>query len=558
VTASVPGSPSGIPITVGITGHRDPLPADVARLSALTRDVLLGYRTAFPSTPLLFFSALATGADQIAAAAALECEGVTLVATLPMPVADYLADFDEEQSVVFHSLLARCRHTLILGDDSMTRDARYQFCSRYLARNCHVLLAMWNGQPPVLVGGTADTVYFKVPSATPLPDVRGRPSVMTAEPGVTIWLPTPRRSDVAREPRLDEALRSGAPLLLAAEVRPVPWRATDDQVAANIERLNCLGRTLGPPAGTPAEWTGGRGEFSWTAWVRDTADVVAVRSQRSYRWVTRALLGTGLMLLLAFDAFSLRPSLLTAVSHLVIVTAVVATWVAMSRSGVRDRFQQMRALAEGARIQEVWADVGLTDVVSDTFLPGQVRAEWIRRALRTTHLLDEREKVAPRTDAQVIATAREWIGGQCRYFYGDGTRPGSIRRNRLRARRLLLLAVSGIGLALVTLVPSTLQAAGPGAERWLITSAGLLWTFGLGIAFAFTAYEELMGYWGSAQWYEVSAAQFRAASGELGRIEGAPSEVATVRDLVATLGQQALTENGYWLALSQATSLRPV
>ncbi len=91
------GGMPAVALVLGVVGHRE--------LREGEREVLRGrlvglfgeFRAAYPHTPLLVVSSLAEGADQLAAAAALEA-GAFVRAPLPFPPAPYRAStsFDHE------------------------------------------------------------------------------------------------------------------------------------------------------------------------------------------------------------------------------------------------------------------------------------------------------------------------------------------------------------------------------------------------------------------------------------------------------------------------------
>src|SRR5439155_9689390 len=81
--AASPAAPDGftrpnglpaVPIVLGVVGHRDVRPEDREILKQELKKVFQQFRDEYPHTPLVLLSALAEGADQLAAEAALECE----------------------------------------------------------------------------------------------------------------------------------------------------------------------------------------------------------------------------------------------------------------------------------------------------------------------------------------------------------------------------------------------------------------------------------------------------------------------------------------------------
>src|SRR5882672_3617359 len=86
-----------LPLVVGITGHRDLRDQDVPRLEQEVAAVIAGLRRDYldndKEMPIIVLSALAEGADRLAARVAL-AQGAQLIAPLPMPLAEYRRDFE--------------------------------------------------------------------------------------------------------------------------------------------------------------------------------------------------------------------------------------------------------------------------------------------------------------------------------------------------------------------------------------------------------------------------------------------------------------------------------
>ena len=120
-----------------------------------------------PDSELRIIAGMATGADLLVAQTALEL-GFGVDAVLPMPLEHYAADFDADSFDVLKRLLAhpdvRCRELPLraaageAGGAIADRDAHYTLLTRHLVRGCSLLIALWDGEPSPLPGGTADTV----------------------------------------------------------------------------------------------------------------------------------------------------------------------------------------------------------------------------------------------------------------------------------------------------------------------------------------------------------------------------------------------------------------
>jgi hypothetical protein len=169
-------------LAVGVTGHRrDALAADaVEALKSRLRDVLVAIAATandvrrancefFSDAPLrlLFVSPLADGADQIAAAIALEL-GFELHAILPFERDRYLEDMAEAAGrAEFDALLSRASCVLELPGHTSHLLESYVMAGRATVAHSDLLIAVWDGLPPRGRGGTGEIVRLAHDRATP-------------------------------------------------------------------------------------------------------------------------------------------------------------------------------------------------------------------------------------------------------------------------------------------------------------------------------------------------------------------------------------------------------
>jgi len=180
----MPGPPR-VPfvMSVGITGHRAEAlaPEAAASLPSRISDVLaaiglsalaLSQRSAScfsPAPPALrFVSAIADGADQIAAEEALSL-GWELQAILPFRRADYRASLADSQARArFDALLSRTTRVLELPGDDPSDVEAYVMTGRATVAHCDALIAVWDGLPPRGRGGTAEVVQMAITAGRPV------------------------------------------------------------------------------------------------------------------------------------------------------------------------------------------------------------------------------------------------------------------------------------------------------------------------------------------------------------------------------------------------------
>jgi hypothetical protein len=150
---------------VGVVGHRY-LSLDSREFAgAACVDVLTSLRRT--SAELTAVSALAEGADTLFAGAAVALD---LPLDVVRPHDEYRLDFQTHAARDdFDRLWLLARRRMLLPSPSASSEA-YRTAMRWVADNCDVLVAIWDGRPSVHVGGTAQTVAYA--------RSRGRPVIL--------------------------------------------------------------------------------------------------------------------------------------------------------------------------------------------------------------------------------------------------------------------------------------------------------------------------------------------------------------------------------------------
>ena len=160
-------------LKIGVVGHRtidDPVAAadEVRHAFALARPSATGDDAPVEAAVLEVYSALAEGADRLAAEVLLETPGATLVAVLPMAAADYAADFASEASkAAFHAFLERAARVEVV-QPAPSRVEGYERAGRRIVDVCDALIALWDGAPSRGRGGTAEIVAYARESGVPV------------------------------------------------------------------------------------------------------------------------------------------------------------------------------------------------------------------------------------------------------------------------------------------------------------------------------------------------------------------------------------------------------
>jgi hypothetical protein len=590
-----------LPLIVGVTGHRD-LAGDEAAIATAIRSCLVALRRAAPSTEIWILSALAEGADQLAAQAALDC-GAPLAAVLPAPIDDYEKTIETaEGRSALRRLWSAAATQLELpfisdGSEGRSWEAQYEQAGLLIARQSHVVLAIWNGQPAVDAigaaeagesgrGGTADVVRLRlrgdetgVATASPLFTRRG--ALLDPIPdGLTLRIATARRSD----PQCIGAPGSLWLLDPTGESRPIDEaelakvagerrRKGDDAdpenhgVFADIDAANALLRDVAKnrrdallaaeedllPEKERARLGAQKPAVDRVLNCYAHAELAARKYQhythRTIFWLTAALP----VAVLAYELYAhVNRSRLLLAAYLGVISLTFAlfAWGIRQRQW-QSRFQDCRALAEALRIQLFWSLSGIANSVADDWLDKHRREmHWIRQALLGPSLWAMAAGVRPARPELVRAC---WIDGQRRYFAGEGNRPGKALVNKTSYKRFSVLASAsyfiGIGAAVLLLASqSVFEDLSPEFVETIICLMGMAPV----IAGALSIFAEKRAFKDHAHSYAHMARLFGRAQSIL------DTEKSSFRAVVRELGVEALAENGDWLLAHRDREVEPI
>jgi hypothetical protein len=160
-------------LRIGVVGHRtvdDPaaVAREVRRALAMARSRALPDGAHTDPLRLEVLSALAEGADRLAALVLLREPGATLIAILPVARDDYLSDFVSQASKdEFLELLEHAARVEVVSP-AASRDESYERAGRAIVDASDAMLAMWDGEPSRGRGGTAEIVEYARGSGVPV------------------------------------------------------------------------------------------------------------------------------------------------------------------------------------------------------------------------------------------------------------------------------------------------------------------------------------------------------------------------------------------------------
>jgi hypothetical protein len=426
------------PLVVGITSHRNIDPREIETIRKRVRSLLDRLRQEFPNAPLTILSPLAEGGDQLVAEEGLKL-GARIVAPLPFAREMYAQDFTHDVARQrFESLCAQARlielplltgHTHAeVSEPGDQRDRQYAHVGMFVARHCHLLLAIWDGKPSHRLGGTAQIVDYFLTGTPPggierrrdrrprlygggderllchvvcsrdTPDGAPAPPL---QPGQVVWR------------NLDDASAPDAPM-------PQPFRtvfAHTDAFNADAlkygDRIEADGAALDD--GAAAAMDGAPARPSPATLFR-AADWLAIHFQK------RVLMAMRVIYLVAFVmgiAFTLYDNLPEQDEMLFVFLFLFATGIVIStiakRRGWHRKYLDYRALAEGLRVQCYWRRAGISltgdpEFARDSLMQKQdIELGWVRNVMRSAglfaHAWPERQN-----EAAVRGVIDEWVG----------------------------------------------------------------------------------------------------------------------------------------------------
>lgn len=574
-----------IPIVVGVTGHRD-LDQDAAAPDSENprRKVELALREILdqhPHTPVILLTALAEGADTLAAEVACtlatepryqQPSGASRIAyavALPMPLSACAADFSDPGHVAHVSSL--CQEAIVqyeiplkeginkgdLAQAPMARQEQYQRLAAHIVQHSHVLLALWDGMESK-PGGTAEVVRWFLEGVPQ--DRHADPSavdVLRSGPGVKlVHIPVARKGATAG----GEARK-----VLGKDPGSVP------QVLAQMEEFNK--DVLGIPGDAEARISGARASLGLATlsepsgeWIPAAtldplletyaaSDFLARRNRGRRKWTTILLFTFAVISLAAFEIYSHlwadKPWLL----FLYVVTFVCSFLVVRCARDARveNKFLVYRSLAEALRVQIAWAGGGVRASVSDNYQPlHDNEIAWVRHSLKGLAVLagDPVDSLTANLRERAAAVSwalRTWVQAEVQWF--------SEKITGLHAKsfwcHLIFYGCMGTG-AVVASILFLQEQFHLLREDFFNHGLALVTIVGL-IAFGALAqaYGHQAAYKSSARRYEAARFVFRRAADlvEQGLRQSTPAGLDQAEAALHSLGREALTENVNWLLL---------
>jgi len=418
--------PSRIPLIIAITGHRDPKPEQQVAIAQNIKTELLHLLDKYPNTPIWLLSALAEGADRLAAQTALDlrCKfpnRVRLVCPLPLPPDEYSKDWVENKQAQqdFESLLDQSDEWFVLPCTT-DRPGCYAHLGHYLARVSHILLACWDGVNLYKSGGTDRVIDERLNGRSIheryennellLNDYFLPPAELLDEPeaGPVFHIPCPRQHSFPST-QLSE---TGQWIF--------PKHTELDEWESQWQHINQFNAEIQQEAINPEQQQAHvSSEKSILHAIQNLASDIACTYQYSTH-VSMTLIGlfTGLaasILLYAEEVDIPATIWIPAYGLLALLAIAVGHWAKTDK--VQEKHLDYRALSEGLRVQIAWKQAGLHTPASFFYLRKQRKSlAWVRSAIRALSIAPFPEYHNQLTKERLKQVHDSWVRDQKLYY----------------------------------------------------------------------------------------------------------------------------------------------
>jgi len=562
-----------LPLVIAVTGHRDLVADELPKISSEVRKFLTQLQEKYPHNRLKVMSPLAEGADMLVAEIALDL-GLDLIVPLPKPKSHYIEEFQKPESLLrFQDCCERAESVFELSIElpatpagiapkAWERDFPYAQLGIFLSAHCHILLAIWDGQPSSFLGGTAQVVNFHHDDAMPNfipPSLDSQHMLLDDESDLVYHIVCSR--DKADHAPHTEINLGGAYWFTKDRAKP---RSNDLPAQHELifqrseefsaDALKYADRIDAEKSSLMSESVQkllpeGIGEVDRLYCI---ADWLAIHYQRKtlFTLITTHCMAflMGLMLIFYTDLDSYRAFL---IAFLGFYTAAAAAQRISKKGNWHRKYLDYRTLAEGLRVQFYWAAAGVSPenkwkFAHDDYLQSQnPEFGWIRNVMRIAGVYCDGRKY--KDEEGVEFAIEEWVGapdtGQLGYFKHKAS--DRIRRNRLTENLGKSSLFTSVFIVFVFLIfGQNLDEDWSVALTVIMGSTLLLFAVREGYAYATATKELIKQYEYMLRIYDNAHQRLQLAR-----------DSAEQRLILSALGQSALDEHSNWILMHRERSI---
>ena len=556
-----------MPLVIGVTSHRNIPAHEIDSIRQRVREFFAQLQRDFPELPLVVLSALAEGGDQLVAQEALAA-GARLIAPLPLPHKLYAEDFHDPQvHATFESLCARAQviNLPLLPSNSAQgirnsgpqRDRQYGQAGVFIARHCHLLLAVWDGKTSTQLGGTAQVVQYYLSGVMP--------GLVERRANARRHLLGVGNERLVCQIVCSRDMPDGAPPALL-QPGQVLWHTPSDTSPVDTDMPSTFRTMFRRTAEFNADCAKYHAEIS-QAWdnadalpacpmdgLFSAADWLAIHFCHRVLLAMRTIYTLAALMAIAFNIYDNVPEqdAFIYVFLLLFVGGVLLSTIARRRDWHR-KYLDYRALAEGLRVQSYLQRAGISltedpEFAQDSFLQKQdIELGWTRNVMRSAGL-DSANRVSADPAADLRTVIDEWVGdaehgGQLDYFAGKAAQ--RVRELRITEAIGRVSLYIGIGISvMLAVLAHWLPAETKNAAVIAMATFSILAAVRESYAYR-KADKELI------KQYRFMQRIFSAARSELEHAADATES----REILRGLGETALAEHAEWAVMHRERPL---
>ena len=305
-----------------------------------------------------------------------------------------------------------------------------------------MLIAFWDGHVSNLVGGTADTVYYKLRKPH-RPKSFEDITLNRKEFGSVLVIPIERESQ-ARNFSKDESF-----LLEPVSLEEHPFSAEADPIMSQKEKWNESAKFE----------SNGIQEISNCALFSAATEQASIKLRQKFSTALVLILLSGLSVIASIEVQNQLNSRPIAILSFSIVCVALIVFQVVRKRKIKDKFHEYSALSDALTVQEFWQNSGVRLEASSYFLTDVNRSnEWMRSFVRTSFYLDtiQRKGLQPLHFSSFV---EGWINAELNRLTGP---TGVIQKNLRIVKFFKFLTSLFIAIALMI---------------WLYVSASLIFEF---------------------------------------------------------------------------------
>ncbi len=559
-----------IPIIIGVTGHRDLFPEDQQSLHESIKKSLKQVQEGAPGTPLVMLTALAEGADSIAAEVAYMME-IPIIATLPMKIDEYAKDFGEgEAKSYFYSLVNKAwkvyegpyytKEPLHPEEYAAKRNTYYEEVGLFIIRQCNILIALWDGKVIDKKGGTSHVVKMAQGEIRTSEKPLIRSTSFRDEQCKIYHLKTRRKSNPAVEDLFTVKILEGSDDELSdseeyyfqylEEYNKETKHTATEELSSLIPIYHDQMQTPDLECIRSSEQTDIVKHFI-------NFDQLSIKYLGLKIRYASAIMYLVIIGVIFFNLYGFIDSDILLYGYLGMYSMATVAYLAAKKQELNRKSVDYRTISEALRVQLFWNFAGVRRKV-ENFYSDKYTEElfWMRRGIKTINLLyyDHQRKTHQNSDnaietsnEQLAAVKEYWVESQLGYFKSSIRKHNQrIRSNSKSWERLFVLGLVMPVILLLTKFTDFIFFQ-ESTHNLMISLTSIFPAIGA-LVYAnsnLRSYKELI------KRYQQALKTFNNANKELEACTRRQDRMKCEQDVYLELGKESIEENSEWVYMNR-------